>query len=81
MTIGGGEDTGKEKELEDAIMSITADKELAEWLVRGSVAGINSKEQEEKIDSEKLRNYCPGIESHITEIYSPPRVTSVAESF
>ena len=62
-------------------MAVTANEQLSEWLVRGAVAGSNSKEEERSIISEALRNYCPGIESHITELYSPPRVTTMAERF
>ena len=38
------------------------------------------KEEEEMI-RHKLQNYCPGVEAHITEIYSRPRVTTLAQRF
>ena len=76
--LGGGE----QEELKDAVMSVVADDKLAEWLVNGTIAGINSKEEEEEqIIKRALMNYCPGVESHVTEIHSPPRVTTMAERF
>ena len=66
---------GEEEDLKDAVMSVVADSQLAEWLVCGCIAGINSKEEEERVVKEQLSNYCPGIEAHVTEVYSKPRVT------
>ena len=71
----------EKKDLQDAVMAITADEQIAEWMVKGSISGINSKEEERTIVTKALSNYCPGIESHIIEIYSPPRVTTMAERF
>ena len=62
-------------------MSIVADDQLAEWLVNGTIAGINSKEEEEKLIQASLNKYCPGGERHVTEVYSPPRITSMVERF
>ena len=82
MPIIEGESYEKEEDLKDAIMAITANGQLSEWLVNGCIAGINSKEEEEEmIVKNGLSNYCPGIETHATEIYSPPRVTTMAERF
>ena len=42
--------------IEDAIMSIVADKQLSEWLVTGSIAGISLKEEEKEAICRALKN-------------------------
>ena len=60
-------------------MSSVADDQVAQWLVNGSIAGINSKEEEQRVVQQSLMNYCPGVEHHVTEPYSPPRVSEIAK--
>ena len=67
------------KEIEDVVMAITANSELAQWIATGEIMGINSKEEEDMQLREWLNNYGPEVQAHVTEIYSPPRVTAIAE--
>lgn len=61
-------------------MSKVADEQVAKWLVCGRIAGIDLKEEEEVL-KRSLSNSCPGVESHVPQFYSPPRISRMAETF
>ena len=60
-------------------MHIVRDEKLAEWLMTGEISGLNGEEEEQSELRRLLSNYGPDMSCHVSEFYSPKRVTDMAD--